>query len=443
MKKVKPLTISLAFAMLLFLLGVAAGQTVPDVLWTYSGVGASSPAIAADGTVYIGGSSGLLAITNSGSTASNKWTFPVTVYPSSSPAVGADGTIYFVDYNGSLNALNPDGSSKWLYAGGGGGGTPAIGLDNTIYYQAYTGLFAITPSGSRKWKGAVGAIGYFSSPVVGMDGTVYIGSFASQKLYAVNPDGTNKWVQDLLGNGDSPVIGSDGTIYITAGYLYAFSADGTNLWTSSADSLKGPLVMGEDGTIYVLADISHALYAISPGGQTVTNLFGGQGSLSPGWAAAVDAAGIIYYCGANGIWALNRTGTVQWSITNSSPPLQTYTSPIIGPDGTHYATLDRTLYAIATGTTGPAKSPWPMYHQNARNTGKVEKPALKQPKKRADANFEFQLYAQLGQTNVIEATTNLNIWTSLTNLVVTNVPMDVIDFTASNFPARLYRTRTP
>ena len=119
------------------------------------------------------------------------------------------------------------------------------------------------------------------------------------------------------------------------------------------------------------------------------------------------------------------------------------TSPVIGPDGTLYAALGTTLYALATGTNGPADSPWPMYRGNYRHTGKVEKPALKQPRKRADANFEFRLYAQLGQTNALETTTNLSVWTSLTNVVVTNVPMDVVDFTASNSPARFYRVRSP
>ena len=84
-----------------------------------------------------------------------------------------------------------------------------------------------------------------------------------------------------------------------------------------------------------------------------------------------------------------------------------------------------------------------MYRGNARHTGKSEKPALQQPKKRADTNFEFQLYAQLGQTNVIETTTNLSIWTSLTSVVVTTVPQPVVDLTASNAPARHYRTLAP
>ena len=108
-----------------------------------------------------------------------------------------------------------------------------------------------------------------------------------------------------------------------------------------------------------------------------------------------------------------------------------------------FFTRGNRLYAVATGTNGPADSPWPMFRGNYRHTGKIEKPALLQPKKRADANFEFQLYAELGQTNVIETSTNLSTWTSLTSVVATTVPQPVVDLTASNAPSRLYRSVAP
>ena len=81
-----------------------------------------------------------------------------------------------------------------------------------------------------------------------------------------------------------------------------------------------------------------------------------------------------------------------------------------------------------------------MYRQNARHTGKVEKPSIQQPQKRSDANFQFQLYAQLGQTQMIQTSTDLAAWISLTNVAITNVPMDVVDLSASNFPSRFYRS---
>jgi len=47
-------------------------------------------------------------------------------------------------------------------------------------------------------------------------------------------------------------------------------------------------------------------------------------------------------------------------------------SPAIGSDGTVYVgSGDKKLYAIKADSKGLAKSPWPMFRQNARHTGRV------------------------------------------------------------------------
>ena len=49
-------------------------------------------------------------------------------------------------------------------------------------------------------------------------------------------------------------------------------------------------------------------------------------------------------------------------------------SPAIGSDGTVYVgSEDKKLYAIETESKGPAKSPWPMFGQNAQRTGRASK----------------------------------------------------------------------
>ena len=49
-------------------------------------------------------------------------------------------------------------------------------------------------------------------------------------------------------------------------------------------------------------------------------------------------------------------------------------SPAIGSDGTVYVgSDDNKIYAIKTDSKGPAKSPWPMFGQNAQRTGRVMK----------------------------------------------------------------------
>jgi PQQ-like domain len=415
------------------------------VLWTYQAPNfiLSSPALANDGTVYIGAGA-LLAVTNSGSMASNRWTLPVT--PSLCPAVGVDGTIYCA--NGSLFAVGPDGVVKWSYQGqGGGSGAPAIGSDNTIYFFGGGRLYAVLPSGIKKWDYLIGSGGYIDtpfSPVIAPDGRIYVAAGTAGTLCAFSPEGTNEWCADLRSNGagaTSPALGADGTIYYPLGYLSAFSPNGTNLWTAGDQFHTSPAV-GTGGTIYI-ADGARALNALTSGGQPIWNLLASAAPLGA-TVPAVDADGRTYYCTSNSIWAVSSQGQVLWKMTQPGDPGPggdfALTSPIIGPDGTLYAALGNTLYAIATGTNGPANSPWPMYQQNARHTGKVEKPLLKQPQKRSDANFEFQLYPQqLGLAYTVESSSNLYNWTSLTSFVASTLPTDVVDLTASNAPARFYR----
>ena len=119
------------------------------------------------------------------------------------------------------------------------------------------------------------------------------------------------------------------------------------------------------------------------------------------------------------------------------PP--TLSAPTIGPDGTIYAAIENTLYAFA-GTNKLADSSWPMFRQNARHTGRIERPWLDQPQLLSDKSLQLHIYDTLGNTNTIQTSSDLATWTSLTNIVITNVPMDFIDFTASNFPSRFYRS---
>ena len=61
--------------------------------------------------------------------------------------------------------------------------------------------------------------------------------------------------------------------------------------------------------------------------------------------------------------------TVLWEFITGGPGA---TSPAIGPDGTVYVgSLGKKLYAIKTDSKGPAKSPWPMFGQNVKHTGRV------------------------------------------------------------------------
>jgi hypothetical protein len=402
--------------------------------------------MAPDGTIYFGASGTLYAITNWGS---NRWTFATAGYTDSSPAVGADGTIYYSSFrngtpgSGYLYAVNPDGTQAWTYLAQSGNGSAAMGLDRTVYIDGYPFLQAVTPPGTLVWKYRVGDSSLFSSPVIGGDGSIYTGSRDYNVFYAIDSAGTQEWSSTSYETpADSAAIGADGTIYFNGGWLYSFTPNGTNLWINQTnDFAASSPVIGADGTIYVVNQ-TLALCAISPAGmlkwRAVTNLYGG---VSLPWTPAIDTSGTLYYPALNKLYAVTPGGGIQWVFTNLDGSFAGG-SPAIGPDGTIYAPFGTKLYAIG-GTNKLGDTPWPMFRQNLRHTGKAERPTLKQPQKRSDGGFQFQLQGELGQGYTVLGSTNLNSWTSLTNFVATTVPMDVVDFTATNFPVRFYRASSP
>jgi len=118
---------------------------------------------------------------------SEEWSFTTGDPVGSSPAIGADGTIYVGSGDRNLYALNPDGSEKWRFTSTGWTrfeSSPAIGADDTIYVGSLDhNLYALNPDGSEKWRFTTGGW-VASSPAIDADGTIYVGSF-DVGLYAI------------------------------------------------------------------------------------------------------------------------------------------------------------------------------------------------------------------------------------------------------------------
>jgi len=146
----------------------------------------------------------------------------------SSPALGAEGTVYVGSYNNKVYAVNPQVPQVlWTFTTGGAvHSSPAIGVDGTVYVGSGDGrLYALAgATGQKRWDYETGgAVG--SSPAVAADGTVYVGS-ADGRLYALESDTGRKLWDFPTGSSilsSSPAIGTDGTVYVgvTDGTLYA------------------------------------------------------------------------------------------------------------------------------------------------------------------------------------------------------------------------------
>ncbi|MBI2263192.1 PQQ-binding-like beta-propeller repeat protein [Candidatus Berkelbacteria bacterium] len=227
----------------------------PDgtVKWTYDPPSGGTVGIADDGTLYTTFQDDqhemyVVALNPDGST---KWKYFVGKGIDCAPAIAADGTIYVGSQDKHLYAINADGTLKWKFAATDWvESSPAIGPDGTIYvgtseFGKDVNIYAINPDGTKKWSFPTGA-GVYPSVAIGSEGTIYAGS-RDGYFYAINPDGTEKWKFKPPGakNGSvyqsttSAAIDKDGTIYYGAvnGHLYAL---GTNSKDMMAGVVKSP-----------------------------------------------------------------------------------------------------------------------------------------------------------------------------------------------------------
>lgn len=77
-----------------------------------------------------------------------KWSFATAGKVFSSPAIGADGTVYVGSYDANLYAIGLDGSLKWRFSIPGGGlvhASPAVGRDGVVFVGGGADLYAVNP----------------------------------------------------------------------------------------------------------------------------------------------------------------------------------------------------------------------------------------------------------------------------------------------------------
>ena len=366
-----------------------------------------------------------------------KWRFETAGDIDTSPAIGADGTVYVGSEDGNLYAIDPEtGDEIWRFpAGVAVLSSPAVGADNTIFFGTQNSLYALKPNGALKWSFDVGDY-VFSSPAISSDGRViYVGS-SNGGLYAINATGTMKWPQPFQ-TGDkitsSPAIGHDGldeVIYVGSQdrHVYAVAADNGALKWQFATNVEvyGSPAVGADGRVYVgecetgsAETYNFKFFCINVDGTKRWQFNGGTGFYS---SPAIGSDDTIYVGTWDGYLAVFRpNGSVSWSV-QTSPPSDINSSPAVGAndvvyvgckDGNFYAfqdpaitkgddenekqdwvfqtgdiirsspvidtngtiyfgSRDNNLYAINPGNLTPADSAWPMFRQNSAHTGAAE-----------------------------------------------------------------------
>jgi outer membrane protein assembly factor BamB len=287
-----------------------------------------------------------------------KWEYKSANSALSHPAVASDGTIY-VGTNRGLQAVSPEGKLLWSTTMD-SASVPVLADDGNIYLDSWHGLaFGISHDGKIVWQPGYGLIGFSAPPALGPSRTLYylnntadIYAFAAGRKDAlwsletfregfikptVLPGSVNR---SNLPSKAAPAVAPDGTIFLPRqNFLHAISASGDIEWTNELTSGDlGQLALSDDGTIYV-GDDSGVLYAVDSSGATKWRFDAGVLG-SP----VIDAQGLIYFTDGNAVFALNPDRSVKWRA--AQPRLRFLTSPVLASDGTLYLGAEFALIAI-------------------------------------------------------------------------------------------------
>jgi outer membrane protein assembly factor BamB len=165
-----------------------------------------------------------------------------------------DDTIYAPNANGSLYALNLDGSVKWEFPTDAAIWATPVSDNGHLYVvsQDHTMYAVNANTGDEIWSIDLGAASV-NSPALDENGMLYIGTFGSKVIAIEAKTGNIAW--ELSTNDyvwGSPVLGPNNTMFVTdlSANLYAIDTETESiLWEKQVDtdsSITGsPLIVGE------------------------------------------------------------------------------------------------------------------------------------------------------------------------------------------------------
>jgi len=280
----------------------------PDMAWTVETAGQLIHPIVSEGTVYVGGREGPLAV--DAGDGSERWSVDNESVESQlegfwSPPALADGKVHFVRSepinNGQVTVRvyafdAGDGTTLWrsepINAGNRSFVVPTV-ADGTVYFSTKDGIHGVdVADGAESWRfeqrlnpGAIQGLDddrlYFFSEerlhaisrddrterwsidaITGFGLTVTTGSIYYSRVGPEEPavvalsaaSGEQQWTSPINEQSYGPVTVADSTLYTETreGTLYAIdTADGSKRWTKGANQGFGPVATVAGDTVYV------------------------------------------------------------------------------------------------------------------------------------------------------------------------------------------------
>lgn len=382
--------------------------------------GGSSAAMSPDGsTVYMlssmDGSDVAALKAYDAENGSLKWLFDISIAMQdasptaiakdifSSPSVSNDGSINIIvrdlqstGDNRSLFVIsvNPDGTKKWHYSGGGNVNlyavTPAIDASGNVYVGHRGGkLWKLSSDGSCTELTSEGLFDMTTGFSISRDGMLYGAGKGNLGLFAYNvhSDAT-QWVYNTDFGGASSAftgalrsapasIGTDGTVYYvtdqtSGGAILALNADGSVKWKyqTTGEIPDGGVVLGADGTVYANGGCkpSAGVFAFNPNGTLKWHYPTSEDTQT---SPILDNRGYIHFVTADATYhVLTADGSLYSSLKIGDSTIST---PVMDANGNLYVAVQKDGIPTMVCATSKAESyamdsPWPMRGQNPQRT---------------------------------------------------------------------------
>ncbi|MCP4304398.1 MAG: PQQ-binding-like beta-propeller repeat protein [bacterium] len=298
-----------------------------------------APVVHPSGLLLVATARGLVALRRA--PRSSEISLPVWRYPTrglrAGPAVAFDGSIYIGDTRGRLRALDPQGQETWSFrAAGAIVASPVVGSDGAVYFAARDGyVYAVSSDGQLIWRRNLGAP-LTTPPTVGVDNRIHVA--VGPRVVALHPvDGSLAWAFRARSRiASACTIGHDGAVIFgtLGGRVHAVDSAGQPLWSRRVGgAVASAPAVAHDGSILV-GTRRGWLQALEADGEPRWRLrAGGPLTAQP----ITDPAGRVFVgTRAGTLLAVDGAGRPEWRLRMRAPM-----GTAVGADGT--------LWVVAEG----------------------------------------------------------------------------------------------
>ncbi len=365
----------------------SAGRHSATLEWKFRSTGPGSDfttaTLGADGTVYAGCGSNLVALDAAGR---ERWCLALQGSVGR-PLLSGEDTLYVTGGHDELYGVSTDGVLLWSYAVPGGvRGAVQLTPGGEIVVAGYDNVLRLlSAQGAERWMYSAGDHSIEAGPVLDASGSIYItvygtgicelsatgilqqtypladtaaselklypdGSFMVRDysaIYKMQRDGRQAWSWDLADKyiPADMALRNDGMLYYgdSDGVVHCLSGQGRELWRykSGTRSVASP-VLGPDGAVAVLDDAATLTVLDLNGAPRYAKKLAESAWF--GTPACFSQEGTLYASGGGYLYALGLDGSELWKYSGGGGFAAT---PLLAADGTVYAAcMDGNLYAL-------------------------------------------------------------------------------------------------